>query len=60
MLRVEEETLVTVNFRVVVVRAVKVTMVAVPSLASAGTGTVVPSEKVSVAPVTWSLLFGRS
>src|SRR5688500_13003808 len=45
---------------VVVLRAGKVTVVAAPALSSAGTLTVEPSEKVRVAPVAWSAMFGRS
>src|SRR5688500_4322038 len=45
---------------VVVLRAGKVTVVAAPASSSAGTLTVEPSEKVRVAPVAWSAMFGRS
>src|SRR5438094_876305 len=44
----------------VVVRDGKVTVVAAPALSSEGTATVDPSEKVRVAPVTWSDRLGRS
>lgn len=59
-LPVADETLVTVSRSVVVARAVNVITVAVPSLLSDGTVTVVPSEKVRVPPVIWSLPLGRS
>jgi hypothetical protein len=51
---------VTVSLRLVVSRGVKATVVALPSSASAGTATDVPSEKVSVPPVMRSLVLGRS
>lgn len=57
---VEALTDVSVTRRVVVLRAGKMTVVAPPALSRAGTVTVEPSEKVSVAPVTWSAVFGRS
>ena len=57
---VDALTEVSVTRNVVVVRAGKVTVVAPPELSRAGTFTVDPSEKVSVAPVTWSPVFGRS
>jgi hypothetical protein len=53
-------TPVTVSRRPVVARVVNDTVVPVPSLASVGTATVEPSEKVSVPPVIWSEPFGRS
>ena len=53
-------TEVTVNSRLVVVLAGNVIVVAVPSLFRDGTGTVLPSLKVRVPPVTWSLRLGRS
>ena len=46
------ETEVTVNRRLVVVLAGKVTVVAEPSLFRDGTFTVLPSLKVNVPPVT--------
>ena len=42
-------TVVTVSLRLVVARAVKLTVVAVPALSREGTATVLPSEKVRVA-----------
>ena len=53
-------TVVTVSRRLVVARSGKLTLVPMPALSRAGTGTVVPSEKVRVPPVIWSLALGRS
>ena len=53
-------TEVTVKRMPVVARAGKLTFVAPPASSSAGTFTTVPSEKVSVPPVTRSPRFGRS
>ena len=55
-----EATDVMLRFRLVIVRAANVTVVAVPALTSEPVATVEPSENSSVAPVTRSLLFGRS
>src|SRR5436305_1085340 len=59
-LPVEALTEVMVIRSEVVVRDGKVTVVAAPALSRAGTATVDPSEKVSVAPVAWSPGLGRS
>ena len=53
-------TVVTVSLRLVVERAVKVTVVALPALSREGTATVLPSEKVRVPAVIWSAALGRS
>ncbi len=59
MFSVAEETEVTVNWMLVVARAGN-EMVVAPEFARLPTETVLPSEKVSVPPKTWSLAFGRS
>ncbi len=51
---------VTVKRMLVVERGKNVTVVAAPALSRLGTVTTEPSENVSVPPVTWSPVFGRS
>nr|WP_170149051.1 hypothetical protein [Geodermatophilus normandii] len=59
-LRVALLTEVAVNRTLVTDRAVNDTLTGPPASSSAGTATVVPSEKVSVPAVTWSSGLGRS
>ena len=54
------EVVVMVRRAQVMVRSGKVRVVAAPLLFREVTGTVVPSEKVRVAPVMWSEVLGRS